>query len=139
LQKKQRSELIETKGERITITREAETRERNGRQAYDASQAISKEEKIDPREKEESWMMQVKQSTERKHQRGSLKRQRRIGREIDYDYNELIETKEERKYILREAETERPENEKEDRRMMQVKQSTKKRSQTKKKRKRVGW
>jgi hypothetical protein len=36
------------------------------------------------KEKEERWMMQVKQSTERKHKRGSLKRQRRIGREIDY-------------------------------------------------------
>jgi hypothetical protein len=50
-----------------TRERETRTRKRN------ASQAINKEEKTD-----------VKQSTETKHKRGSLKRQRRIGRENDY-------------------------------------------------------
>jgi DNA-binding NtrC family response regulator len=52
-------------------------------------------------------MMHVKQSTERKRKRGSLKRQRRMGREIDDYEKEFIETKEERQSITRDELKER--------------------------------
>jgi hypothetical protein len=60
-----------------------ETRDRQ-RDQMQVKQSRGEDKPEKAREKEERWMIHVKQSTERKHMRGNLKRQRRIGREIDY-------------------------------------------------------